>query len=44
MSETSQDRIMTIASNLKRIREAKKFTQRELWEAASIGQVEPDSL
>lgn len=37
MSETSQERIMTIATNLKRIREAKKLTQRELWEAASIG-------
>lgn len=37
MSETSQDRIMTIATNLKRIREAKRLTQREVWEAAGIG-------
>lgn len=37
MSETSQDRIMTIANNLKKIREAKKLTQREVWEAAGIG-------
>lgn len=37
MSETSQERIMTIASNLKRIRVAKKLTQKEVWEAAGIG-------
>ncbi|MNZ46184.1 HTH-type transcriptional regulator ImmR [compost metagenome] len=37
MSETSQERTMTIATNLKRIREAKKLTQREVWEAAGIG-------
>lgn len=36
MSESSQERIMTIATNLKRIREAKKLTQREVWEAAEI--------
>lgn len=37
MSETTQERIMTIATNLKQIREAKKLTQREVWEAAGIG-------
>jgi transcriptional regulator with XRE-family HTH domain len=28
---------MTIATNLKQIREARKLTQREVWEAAGIG-------
>lgn len=37
MSETSQERIMTIASNLKKIRVAKKLTQKEVWESAGIG-------
>src|SRR5690606_41842419 len=37
MSQNSQERAMTIATNLKRIREAKKLTQREVWEAAGIG-------
>ncbi|WP_225617145.1 helix-turn-helix domain-containing protein [Pseudomonas sp. ADPe] len=36
MSENSQERAMTIATNLKRFREAKKLTQREVWEAAGI--------
>lgn len=37
MSETSQERIMTIASNLKKIRLEKKLTQKQVWEAADIG-------
>ncbi|WP_329006717.1 helix-turn-helix domain-containing protein [Pseudomonas aeruginosa] len=36
MSTTNQERAMTIALNLKRFREAKKLTQREVWEAAGI--------
>ncbi|MDN4145702.1 helix-turn-helix domain-containing protein [Pseudomonas tohonis] len=36
MSQHSQERAMTIATNLKRFREAKKLTQREVWEAASV--------
>lgn len=36
MTEQSQDRAMTIGTNLKQAREAKKLTQREVWEAAGI--------
>lgn len=35
MSETTQERAMTIATNLKRIREAKKLTQRDRLRAGS---------
>jgi len=36
MTESSQERLMIIGTNLKRLREAKKLTQREVWEAAEI--------
>lgn len=36
MTESSQERLMIIGTNLKQIREAKKLTQREVWEAAEI--------
>lgn len=36
MTVHSQERAMTIGTNLKHAREAKKLTQREVWEAAGI--------
>jgi len=36
MSESSLERAMTIADNLKRYRAAKKLSQREVWEAAGV--------
>ncbi|HHK1854505.1 TPA: helix-turn-helix domain-containing protein [Pseudomonas aeruginosa] len=36
MTESSQERLMIIGTNLKRLREAKKLTQREVWEAAEV--------
>lgn len=36
MTKQPQDRAMTIGENLKKFRVAKKLTQKEVWEAASI--------
>lgn len=36
MSESSLERAMIIAENLKKFRGAKKLTQREVWEAAEV--------
>ncbi|MDU9400813.1 helix-turn-helix transcriptional regulator [Pseudomonas sp. zfem003] len=36
MSENSQERAMTIGTNLKKLREARKLTQRFVWEAAGV--------
>lgn len=36
MSESSLERAMTIADNLKKFRAAKKLSQREVWEAAEV--------